>query len=76
MDFRFCNFLKTFLVFYNNLVIGVTLNLVLGRALLSMCLVWLQVWQSKHYTAWIPAFCEKTYYTLNHKGYDHNQDGV
>ena len=28
-----------------------------------------------HYTEWIPAFGEKTYYKLDHKGYHHNQDG-
>ena len=28
-----------------------------------------------HYTEWIPALGEKACYTLDHKGYDHNQDG-
>ena len=36
MNFRFCKFCKTFLVFYTNIIIGVTLNLALGRAFLLM----------------------------------------
>ena len=47
-----------------------------SRAFLLKCLVWLQLWQSRHYTEWIPDFGEKTYYTLNDKGYHQNQSGV
>ena len=54
-----------------------TLNLVLGRAFLMIRLaVCVQLWLSRHYTEWIPAFGEKTYYTLDHKMYHHNQGGV
>ena len=53
-----------------------TLNLVLDRTLLLMGLVWFQLWPSRHYTDWIPAFGEKIYYTLYHKGYHRNQMGV
>ena len=76
VDFCFFKFYKTFLIIYTNIVIGVTLNLVLGITLLSMCLVWLQLWPTRHYTEWIAAFGKKTYYTLGHKGYHHNQYGV
>ena len=76
VDFCFFTFCKTFLIIYTNIVIGVTLNLVLGITLLSMCLVWLQLWPTRHYTEWIAAFGKKTYYTLGHKGYHHNQYGV
>ena len=45
-----------------------TLNLALGKTFISMRLAWLQLWSSRHYTKWIPAFSENTYYTLHHKG--------
>ena len=63
-DFRLRNFCKTFLAFSINVVIGVTLYLVLGRAFLLMCLVWFQLWPSRHYFVWIPVFGEKTFYML------------
>ena len=41
----------------------------------SLTTLWLLLWPAKHYTERIPAFGENTYYTLDHKGYHHNQDG-
>ena len=52
------------------------LNQVFGKAFLSMCLVWFQLWPSRLYIEWIIAFGEKTYYKHDHKGYHHNQDDV
>ena len=49
------------------------LKLVLGKAFLSMCLVWLQLLPSRHYTEWVPAYGKKTYYKgYHHKGYHHS----
>ena len=53
-----------------------TKNLVLGGVFLSMCLAWLQSWQNRHYNEWIPGFGKSVYYTLDYKGYHHNQEGV
>ena len=76
VDFCFFKFCQTFLIIYTKIVIGVTLNLVLGITFLSMCRLWLQLWPTRHYTEWIAAFGKKTYYTLGHKEYHHNQYGV
>ena len=73
--FAFGNFVKHFKFFHINVLIVVTLNLVLRRAFLSMCFVWLQLWPSRYYAEWIPDN-EKEYDVLDHQGYHNNQDGV